>query len=739
MNYKSYIICVLISIVNITMYSQDTLLNYVKYVDPFIGVENNGNTFPGVCLPYGMVKLGPDCYRRESNSGFLSKGEIWGFSHTHVSGTGGGPKYGNVLVTATMGSLNIVDYASIRENEIASPGYYSVELKDNNVKVELTSTQKTGFHKYTFHKKGKANILLDLGSFLSRSIAYGENQKLVGSFVKILNNKEVQGYTSVKGGWNKGKSYTVYFYAKIDTPSKIYGTWKSGEKFDFKIEQKDTGDKTGAFFIFNVHKSQTIKLKIGISFLSIEKAKQNLIKENPQWNFDKIRTNAVNIWDKQLSKIQIYNTSEKVKKIFYTALYHSFLQPTNKTGEFKNWEENKIYFDDYYAIWDTFRTLHPLLLLIDTKKQVEIINSMLNIYEKEGYMPDGRSGNCNGLTQGGSNCDIIIADAFVKKVKGIDYNKGFKAMIKDAEIVPLNDRKEGRGGIEDYNSKGFVSTSFERAGTRTVEYANDDWGIAQVAKGLGKLKEFEKYKKRASNWKNLWRAISNHGATGFIYPKNKEGDWVDDFSLFKRGTWSNFFYESTSWEYSLYAPQDVKGLIKLAGGNASFVNRLDTFFKRKYFIIENEPGFLTPNLYIWAGRYDKSAKRIHEIITKNYNSNRGGLPGNDDSGSMSSWFIFQSMGIFPNAGQDVYLIGSPIIGKSEIHMENGKLFTIIANNLSDKNIYVTKAILNGKLLNQAWFKHTSIKDGGKLELFMSNIPNNWGAINPPPSISDSIN
>lgn len=732
-----FIFTILISLINITVYSQDILFHYTKYVDPFIGVENKGNTFPGVSLPYGMVKLGPDCYRRETNSGYHPTGEIWGFSHTHVSGTGGGPKYGNVLLTATMGDLNIIDYSSLRKNEKASPGYYSVNLEDYNINVELTTTHSTGFHKYTFQKEGDANILIDLGSFLTRSWAYGEDQQLVGSSVKILNGNEVQGATTIKGGWNKGKAYTVYFYAILDTPSDTYGTWKSGKKQKLQKEQLDSNEKTGAYFTYNVKKDQVINVKVGISFLSVKKAKANLEKENSHWDFEKIKSNAETQWNKKLNKVEISETSEAIKKIFYTALYHSFLQPTKKTGEIKNWDANKVYYDDYYAIWDTFRSLHPLLTLVDTKTQVDIINSLLNIYEKEGYMPDGRSGNDNGLTQGGSNCDLVIADAYVKGIKGINYEIAYQAMVKNAEIVPEDERKEGRGGLDDYNTLGYVSTFYERAGTRTVEYANCDWGIAQVAKGLGKEDDYLKYKSRASNWKNLWKPIESHGVTGFISPKNKQGEWVDDFSLFKRGTWHNFFYESISWEYSLYVPQDVKALIKLSGGNKAFVNRLDTFFERNYYIIENEPGFLTPNLYTWAGRYDKSAKIIHEIITKDYHTGRGGLPGNDDSGSMSSWFAFQAMGVFPNAGQDVYLIGSPIIGNTKIKMDNGKTFEIKTQNLSDENIYVTKATLNGKPLLQSWFRHTEISEGGVLELYMSSTPNEWGIKTPPPSISDN--
>ena len=292
MKYRYFIMVALISLINISVYAQNVMSNYTKYVDPFIGVENKGNTFPGVSLPYGMVKLGPDCYRRETNSGYHPTGDIWGFSHTHVSGTGGGPKYGNVLLTATMGNLNIIDYSSPRKNEKASPGYYNVDLEDYNINVELTTTHSTGFHKYTFQNEGKAHILIDLGSLLTRSWAYGEDQQLVGSSIKILSKNEVQGVTTIKGGWNKGKPYTVYFYAILDTPSEIYGTWKSGKKQKLEKEQLDTGEKTGAFFNYKVKRGQVIKVKVGISFLSVEKAKINLENENSHWHFEKIKSNA---------------------------------------------------------------------------------------------------------------------------------------------------------------------------------------------------------------------------------------------------------------------------------------------------------------------------------------------------------------------------------------------------------------------------------------------------------------
>jgi len=422
--------------------------------------------------------------------------------------------------------------------------------------------------------------------------------------------------------------------------------------------------------------------------------------------------------------------------------------PTNRTGENPLWKSSAPYYDDFYALWDTYRTVHPLLTLVWQNRQVDIVNSLIDIYKFDKYMPDARSGNENGRTQGGSNCDLIIADAFVKELKGIDYETAYKAMLKNAEVPPGNDeRKEGRGGIPDYNKLGFISTTYERSASRTIEYGNCDWAIAQLAKGLGKINDYNKYKKRASNWENLWNSDKSYkGSNGFIWPKDRDGKWATDLEVTTFGSWNGYYYESNPWEYTLSIPQDVNRLIERCGGKEAFVNRLDTTFQTNcqtdwgvcLYNVSNEPGFLSPCLYIWAGLPHKTTDLVRKIINKNYSTTKSGIPGNDDSGAMSSWLAFHLMGIYPNAGQDVYLITAPQFNKTTITMDNGKIVEIIAKNLTNTNLYIQSAVLNGKTLDQAWFKHTDIKDGGKLEMVMGSKPSTWGSLNPPPSISDGV-
>ncbi len=342
--------------------------------------------------------------------------------------------------------------------------------------------------------------------------------------------------------------------------------------------------------------------------------------------------------------------------------------------------------------------------------------------------------------RGGSNCDVVIADAYFKGLKNIDYEKGLASMIKNATVPPGDDeRKEGRGGLPDYNTLGYVSTNYERAGTRTVEYAYNDFCIAEMAKAMGKDSLAKIYYEKSNNWKNLWNPdIESEGAKGFIWPRHEDGSWQEDFNVHKSGTWPDFFYESHSWEYSLYVPQDVNGLIEACGGNEKFIQRLDTFFIKEsytqtpwlndYYNVTNEPGFLTPTLYNWAGRPDKTSETVRRIIADEYNATPAGLPGNDDAGSMSAWFAFHAMGFYPVAGQDLYLITAPHFEEVTIQLEENVSFTIIANGLNDKNIYVQSASLNGKPLNKSWFTHTEIKNGGNLTLKMGAEPSEWATI-----------
>jgi predicted alpha-1,2-mannosidase len=415
------------------------------------------------------------------------------------------------------------------------------------------------------------------------------------------------------------------------------------------------------------------------------------------------------------------------------------LMPVNRTGENPKWTSALPYYDDFYCIWDTYRATHPLLTLIQQKEQVAMINSLLDIYKQEGFMPDARSGNYTGRTQGGSNTDVLIADAYVKGLEGIDYNAALQAMLKNAEVPPGGDeRKWGRGGLRDYNTIGYVSTDFERAGSRTMEYAYNDYCIALVAKGLGRDSIYRKYIAGSQKWKNIWNPkISSNGFTGFIWPRKKNGSWDPAWNVHKSEGWRGWLYEGNSWEYSLYVPHDVPGLITKAGGTVSFVKRLDTFFTKNaqtfhswlndYYNVNNEPGFLAPALYNYAGKPWRTTETVRKIISNNYTTKPDGLPGNDDAGSMSAWYAFHAMGFFPVAGQDLYLITAPLFDSVTIDLGEGKLFTVKCNALNDTNRYIKSATLNGKTLDRSWFRHSEIKNGGVLEFQMTSYPSSWAS------------
>ena len=720
-----------------------------QYVDPRIGSEGLGRVFIGPSCPYGMVKPSPDC-TPSPNSGWLPMPErVDGFAQVHVSGTGGGPKYGNVLVTPFGNGMDRVNHYDYREYETIRLGYYDTQFKQNGIRTEITTANRASFYRFTYPEDSLKSLAVDAGFFLGENPVPDarEAQQFVGSEIQVLSDHEVAGYTRIRGGWNNGKAYTVYFYAETDRPFLQSLTWK-GNRITEAQSQYDSAEKTGALLRF-AKNDKVVQLKVGISFLSMQKAKINAHSEIPHWSFEKVHQDLLGQWEQLLQKIEINPSTPLAKKrMFYTGLYHTMLMPVDRTGENPLWSDPEPYYDDFYAIWDTYRSSSPLITLIDPKREADIVRSLVNIYKRDGYMPDARSGNSNGRTQGGSNAEIVIADAFVKGLKGIDYELALEAMLKDATVPPGgNEEAEGRGGLIPYLELGYIPHGIDRAGNRTVEYSYCDYAIALVAKGLGKEDLYQRYLKQSENWKNLWRSDYEHeGAKGFIMPRDKEGNWLDSIPFghstrmqpkFKYTPvtfegpwytpwWGMFFYEASSWEYSLSIPHDVPGLIEKCGGAADFEKRLDIFFDKGFFNVNNEPSFLTPCLYHWLGKPWRSSDRIREIIAKNYNDGPVGLPGNDDSGAMSSWLAFHMIGLYPNAGQDYYLIHTPLLESTTFHLEGGKEFKVVAKGLSDKNCYIQGVTLNGKDYPYSVLRHKDIMAGGELVLKMGKKPGNWG-------------
>ena len=691
----------IVTTVCLLLCSMVSLAQVWQYVDPRIGSEGVGRTFPGPSMPFGMCKPGPDCTVKP-NAGWAKMPEVvTGFSQTHVSGTGGGQKYGNILIQPGCTEQK-------RVSEEFSLGYYATTF-ESGIRTEITTSDRCAFYRIHYPKSG--SLLIDATHYLGKNPVpdLREQQQFIGGEVEMVNNHEIRGYSRIRGGWNNGDAYTVYFCLISDKPFK--------KKNENTVEFADT----------------LLNIKVGISYVSEQQAKRNI----PTCDFDTQLAQLRNNWEALLSRIQIKGT-EADKRMFYTALYHTMIMPVDKTGENPKWTERP-YYDDYYAIWDTYRSSSPLITLIDPKREAEIVNSLLNIYKREGYMPDARSGDCNGRTQGGSNAEVVIADAFAKGVEGIDYDFALEAMLKDAEVDPgVDHEKHGRGGLHEYLKYGYLPYGIDRAGTRTIEYAYDDYCIALVAKGLGRMDIYDRYLRQSQNWKNLWRADYEwDDVKGYIMPKDAQGRWLDSVPWGKSKVfhplipytpitkvapwylpwWSTFFYEALSAEYSLSIPHDVPGLIEACGGAETFRKRLDMFFDRKRYNVGNEPSFLTPCLYHWIGRPDLTSDRVRKIISENYNDKPDGLPGNDDSGAMSSWLAFHMMGLYPNAGQSYYLMHAPLIPEWTMQLAKGKSLHGI---VKGKGTHFEKVTLNGRLLNDARLEHADLMKGGELVFYVSN-------------------
>ncbi|HEY1767214.1 MAG TPA: GH92 family glycosyl hydrolase [Terracidiphilus sp.] len=717
---------------------------FAQAVDPFLGASGGGNVFPGPTVPFGMIKPGPDMAAadgRDPNAGWDSGSDIRGFSQTHVSGTGGGARYGNILVMPTTGAITPLEAQSLRADEHASAGFYSVTLARYDTGVEITAAQHAAIYRLRYPSGAPANLLFDVTHCLRSGARQGESQTLLDGEVQVLSPTEISGSTSVLGGWNKQPvPYTVYFYAVTDTPAISTGVWLNGRLQEGgKYARADAASNAGGWLSFGPGTSRTVLMKIGISFVSIERARKNLLAEIPGFDFEAVHSSTLAAWNAALGRIELKGETPEQAQLLYTALYHAMLMPSDRTGENPLWTSTEPYYDDYYAIWDIFRTSGPLLTLIAPERETAIVRALVDLYRHEGWLPDARSGNYNGRTQGGSNAEFLLTDAFVKGLKGIDWHIALAAEIHDAEVAPADYFKEGRGGLADWHKLGYVSIEgSDRTASVDMEYAADDFEIALLAKGLGDAAGYQKYLARSANWKKLWDAsFTDDGFTGFIRPRHRDGSWLAPFTAMDHCTWGGTtFYEGNSWTYSFFVPQDTAALIRTMGGADTFVRRLDAFFAVPgRYDVGNEPGFLAPYLYIWAGRPDKTDEHVRAIIAKSYQAGMSGLPGNDDSGAMSSWYAFGQIGIFPNAGQDVYLIGSPAYPQTTLHLAGGRNFVIEARNLAPENVYVTAAALNGHPIDRAWLRHAEIVAGGRLVLTMSSTPSQWATLNLPPSAS----
>ncbi len=713
----------------------------VDKVNPFIGTGGHGHTYPGASSPFGMVQLSPDT-RLDGWDGcsayHYSDSVVYGFSHTHLSGTGVSD-YADVLLMPTTGDLklNKLDFASFfsHKNEIASPGYYATKLNDYNILVELTATPRVGFHKYIFPKSENAHIVIDLK----------HRDMVLDASIAIVGDREIEG-KRISKAW--AEEQHVYFVAQFSKPFKAYGI-AINDKIVQDISRAE-GKNIKSYVSFTTKDNEEILVKVGISAVSIQNARKNLEAEIPQWDFKQVKEQVRQSWKKELGKINIRGGTAEQQIVFYTALYHSMLAPNiynDVDGKYRG-RDLKIHqtegFDYYtvFSLWDTYRATHPLYTIIDRKRTNDFIQTFIKQYEQGGMLPVWElSANETGCMIGYHSVPVIT-DAYMKGIRDYDVEKAFEAM--------LNSAKQDHLGLEYYKKKGYIPADKEAESvSKTLEYAYDDWCIAQMAKDLNKEAEYESFIQRAQNYKNLYDP-----STAFMRAKYNDS-W--DIPFDPREVNFNFT-EANSWQYSFYVPQDITGLIKLHGGKEQLETKLDGLFTENsettgrqqsditgligQYAHGNEPSHHMAYLYNYLNKPWKTQKMISQILEEMYSNQPDGLSGNEDCGQMSSWYVLSAMGFYPvTPASNIYAIGTPLFSEAKINLENGKQFVIKANHVNEENIYIQSAKLNGETYTKSYLSHTTLMDGGELEFEMGSQPNkNWGVAEvdiPVSSIQDS--
>ncbi|HJW16591.1 MAG TPA: GH92 family glycosyl hydrolase [Flavisolibacter sp.] len=697
---------------------------YAYLVNPFIGTGGHGHTYPGASMPFGMMQLSPDT-RLEGWDGcggyHYTDSIIYGFSHTHLSGTGIAD-YCDILLMPFTGEVKWKnkEYASSfsHKNEKAHAGYYEVLLDKDKIKAALTTSIRSGMHEYSFPQTAsEGKVLLDLQ----------HRDQVLESSLEVVNAYEVRGMRRSRS-WANDQS--VFFYMKFEKPIKEYGlalndTLQKGMK-------TATGINIKSYFSFDLAGDKKIHVKVGISGVSMENAKLNLETEIPGWDFNKLKSAAEDAWNKELGKIDVIGGSNAQQEVFYTALYHASLAPniyTDINGQFRGTDLKIHHADNFtnysvFSLWDTHRALHPLMTIINRKRTNDWINTFLAQYKAGGMLPVWELSGNETFCMIGYHSVPVIVDAYQKGIRDFDAQLALKAMISYAQ--------SDRFGLNEYGKIGFVSNDIDHeSASKTVEYAYDDWCISQFAKWLGNDSIYHKYSLRAQNYKNLFDPSSKH-IRGKV-----QGFW---YSPFKATEVNNFFTEGNSWHYSFTAQQDIDGLIKLHGGREAFGKKLDELFTTSenlsgrdqadvtgligQYAQGNEPSHHMAYLFNYAGKPWRTQELIHKICNEFYTNNPDGLIGNEDCGQMSAWYVLSAMGFYEvTPGSGIYALGTPEFDKVSIHLENGKIFNIKAENRSSRNYYVNNITLNGKALPETYMRHTDLENGGALVFKMSDRPN----------------
>ncbi|KAF2805378.1 uncharacterized protein BDZ99DRAFT_541245 [Mytilinidion resinicola] len=735
-------------------------------------IQTIGNVFAGATIPYGMAKAVADVDSESNQGGFTSEGgKVTGFSSMHDSGTGGSPSLGNFAffpyASCAGDDVNGCTYPKsarklpyINESVKASPGYFSIQLS-SRVTVDMTAAHHTSLFRFRFPEgsDGSPLVLLDLTD-LANSRQDNATIHVDGASGRMTGSAR---FLPSFGSGNFVAYFCADFHGANIRDSGIFANSRaSADVKDLKISRGINGfPLPGGGFIRFASANEPVLTRLGLSLINSDRACSHAEAEIPNFDFDAAQKAAVSAWRSKLSPIKISTTgvSSSMLTNFYSGIYRTMVNPQDYTGENPLWQSDEPYFDSFYCLWDSFRSQIPFLTILDPQSVTRMIRSLIDTYSHLGWLPDCRMSLCKGFTQGGSNADVVLADAFIKGLKdGIDWDTGYTAVVKDAEVEPYDWSNEGRGGLDSWKALGYIPVqdfdykgfgTMTRSISRTLEYSYNDFVISQIAAGLNKTADVEKYKARSSNWKNLFKADqtslkpdgTDTGFVGFFQPKYLNGTWgfqdplkcsntdLDPNSICSLQNTAGETFESSIWEYSFFVPHDQSTLITTLSGPAAFVRRLDYLHNQNVTYIGNEPAFLTVFQYHYAARPALSALRAHAYIPASFSPTPTGLPGNDDSGAMGSFVAFAMLGLFPNPGQDVYLITPPFFESVSITSPlTGKTATIRNVNFDPgyAAVFVQSATLDGEVYTKSWVDHSFFTEGKELVLTLGRNESTWG-------------
>jgi predicted alpha-1,2-mannosidase len=738
MKHIRLLIVLLVFCGNFIIFAQEP----VDYVNPFIGTSNYGATFPGPIAPRGMVSISP--FNVAGPQNVLEKDSQWlsnpyvhentfltGFSQVNLSGVGC-PELGVLLLMPTTGDLetNHLKYGSTYKNEVAKAGYYSTEIDKYNVKGEFTASKRVGVNKFSF-PKGQANILLNLGLGLT-------NEQ--GAMVKVVSNTEIEGMRSVGTFcYNSPEAaYPVYFVAKFSKPADHFGVWKKpatyggleaqwmGYNGKTRVMEQSTkmvvGDSIGSYFSYKFEKPETVEVKIGVSYVSIANARENLEMETANKSFEAIYKETYKEWNELLSRIKVEGGTKDDKTVFYTALYHTLIHPNTlndfngdypeiKTGKIGNTKGTRY---TVFSLWDTYRNVHQLMSLVYPQQQSNMVQSMLDMYDENGWLPKWELNSTETFTMVGDPASIVITDTYLKGIQDFDVEKAYEAMLKSADRVENNPL---RPGLKDYIEKGYLTTDNVGSVSTTLEYAAADNAIALLAKSLGKKDDYTRFENRSLSYKKLFDKNLN-----LLRPRLKNGNWYEPFDP---NAGANFtenigFIEGNAWQYAFMIPHDINGLKKLMGGDKGFTNQLQKIFDTNQFDMANEPDIAYPYLFNYVkGEEWRSQNLVEALVKKHFKNTPDGIPGNDDTGTMSAWVVYAMMGLYPIApGEPIYTITKPLFDKITIQLDSKyykekELVIEKTGNGTINNIF-----LNGKAQKGYFINHEVLVTGKSLKIIL---------------------